>query len=176
MGSHGIRWASLVAPACAASGGEAAHLLQSTMHNRWNVFTGAEPYAVWRLLLHAPWTHVVDRRPMARHRHGGMEVLRRAARQPWRQVALVAVPRSVRRADDAFWRALCDEWESRDAAGRRVVSFVFYLLQADVVPAGRESVLRADEAWQGYLPEYGAVRKRRIRQFSCLQSSSNGSG
>ena len=178
MGSAWHQMGEFGAPACAASGGEAAHLLQSTMlHNRWNVFTGAEPYVVWEV---APARlddgSIVDlwrgTDTVAWEVPRGAPPASRGGR--WRSWPYLA--ERTPEADDAFWGALCDEWESRDAAGRRVVSFVFYLLQADVVPAGRESVLRADEAWQGYLPEYGAVRKRRIRQFSCLQSSSNGSG
>ena len=102
-------------------------------------------------------------------------------------------------AEDAvFWGALCDEWEHRAFARGclhnsercRVDSFAFYLMQADVVPFGREppaaakpaaddSVLHPRAArlaagytagvWAGYLPEYGVVRKRRIVTFSCLE-------
>ena len=94
-------------------------------------------------------------------------------------------------AEMAFWGALCDEWEARD--GRPVHSFVFYLLQADVVPFGAvplgadgvpfgaadatmaeaSTAGMADAslamALPGYMPEYGSVRKRRIKQFSCLE-------
>ena len=81
-------------------------------------------------------------------------------------------------ADFAFWGALCDEWEGRAVArgcvdaGCRVDSFAFYLMQADVVPFGQDAPADATPAggvWAGYLPEYGAVRKRRIVTFSCLE-------
>ncbi len=45
-------------------------------------------------------------------------------------------------------------------------------MQADVVPFGQDAPADATPAagvWAGYLPEYGAVRKRRIVTFSCLE-------
>ena len=175
------------APACAASATDAALLLQSTLlHNRWNVFTGAEPYVVWEV---AParlddgsivdlWRGTesvsweVPRGAAPAHRGGR-----------WRSWPYLA--ERTPEAEDAFWGTLCDEWEARDgssssspfssspaSSGRRVVSFVFYLLQADVVPAAAQPAApTGGEAggWAGYLPEYGPVRKRRIRQFSCLE-------
>ena len=40
----------LGAPTCASTADAAAEQLQATLlHNRWNVFTGAEPYVVWEM-------------------------------------------------------------------------------------------------------------------------------
>ena len=180
LGSAWHQFSDFGAPACAASASGASDLVQATLlHNRWNVFTGAEPFVVWEV---AP----------ARLDDGSIVDL-------WRGTDAVAwdVPRgrapSIRagrwrswpylaerttEADAVFWGALCDEWESRD--GRQVVSFVFYLMQADVVPfdaapaeldasAASTSEPAASTPWAGYLPEYGNVRKRRLRQFSCLE-------
>ena len=55
-------------------------------------------------------------------------------------------------------------WEARDPHGRRVSTFVFYLLKADVVPAPAAGAAAAQ-----YLPEYGKVSKKRIREFSCAE-------
>lgn len=160
------------APACAASATDAALLLQSTLlHNRWNVFTGAEPYVVWEV---APARlddgSIVD--VWRGTDHVSWEVPRGVAPSSrggrWRSWPYLA--ERTPEAEDAFWGALCNEWEARDASGRRVVSFVFYLLQADVVPAASEPAPPIEgeaSAWAGYLPEYGPVRKRRIRQFDC---------
>jgi hypothetical protein len=136
------------------------------------VFTGAEPWVVWEV---AParlddgsivdlWRGTeevsweVPRGAAPHHRNGR-----------WRSWPYLA--QREPEADDAFWGTLCDEWEARDAAGRRVVTFVFYLLQADVQPADATSqeAEASDGEWTGYLPRYGAVSKRRIRQFSCLE-------
>ena len=46
VAAHQLR--ELGAPSCAATAEAAAEQLQATLlHNRWNVFTGAEPYVVW---------------------------------------------------------------------------------------------------------------------------------
>ena len=146
------------------------------LHNRWNVFTGAEPYVVWEV---AP----------ARLDDGSVVDLWRGTEQVAWAVPRGAAPAGrggrwrswpylaerTAEADAAFWGALCDEWEARPAAaGRRVDAFVFYLLQADVVPFGAEPAAAGaeaggGEAWPGYLPAYGGVRKRRIATFSCLE-------
>ena len=179
LGSAWHQLSEFGAPACAATASDAADLLQSTLlHNRWNVFTGAEPYVVWEA---APARledgSVVDlwrgTDEVAWAVPRGSAPAIRAGR--WRSWPYLA--ERTPEADEAFWATLCNEWEARD--GRRVISFVFYLLQADVVPA-RDALAPppppADEpdsppssAWAGYMPEYGEPRKRRIRQFSCLE-------
>lgn len=161
------------APACAATASDAADLLQSTLlHNRWNVFTGAEAFVVWEV---APARlddgSIVD---LWRGTDTVAWDVPRGAAPPnrggrWRSWPYLAQREPA--AEAAFWGTLCDEWESRDARGRRVVSFVFYLLQADVLTAEQAPPddMSSTQPWAGYQPAYGSVRKRRIRQFSCLE-------
>jgi len=186
------------APTCAATADAAAEQLQATLlHNRWNVFTGAEPYVVWEM---AP-AKLGDGRVVDLWRNTeqvSWEVPRGAAPAHrggrWRSWPYLAERAPAE--DAVFWGALCDEWEDRAAArgcvggGCRVDSFAFYLMQADVVPFGHDAPADAPPAaddsalhpraarlaagystgvWAGYLPEYGVVRKRRIVTFSCLE-------
>ena len=171
LGSAWHQAAEFGAPACASGAHDASDLLQATMlHNRWNVFTGAEPYVVWEV---AP----------ARLDDGSVvDLWRGTASVSW-EVPRGAAPSSrggrwrswpylaerTAEADTAFWGTLCDEWEARDPLGRHVVQFVFYLLQADVIPAGHGQHEEEAHRWIGYEPQYGSVRKRRIRQFSCSE-------
>jgi hypothetical protein len=45
-----------------------------------------------------------------------------------------------------------------------------------VLPATSRAPDESDAAgaWPGYLPEYGKVRKRRIKKFSCLEPRVSG--
>ena len=63
--------------------------------------------------------------------------------------------------------ALCDEWERHDAAGRTIVGFHFYMLQADIVPTGDVAEAEQGGASAAGEPAYGEVRKRLVRAFSC---------
>jgi len=156
-------------PGCGGRVGSAAvHRL--LLHNRWNVFTGAEGYVVWEI---AP----------ARLRNGSVvDLWRGGGRIAW-EVPYEAAERHSGRwrawpymaerspsADAAFWGALCREWdvhigESRAAASSdpligaasgsaAVVGYHFYMMQADIVPGG----------------DYGQPRKRLVRSFSCIDA------
>ena len=120
--------------------------------------------------------------------------VRRGDEPPRRRGRWRAFPYTAERepaAERAFWGALCDEWERFDAAGRTVVGFHFYMLQADAKPLElvqndqRERVPGDQREGDGGAAEarpigydeglYGEVTKRLIKRFNCAERPSLGS-
>ena len=149
------------APSCGAHAPAGELLVASLLHNRWNVFTSAEPHVVWEVAPARLSTgEVVDLWRLSDSVSWEVPVGAPPARRRGRWRSWPYLAQRDDAADAAFWGALCDEWERHDAARRTVVGFHFYMLQADIVPTGHEG----DEEEE---PAYGEVRKRLVRAFSC---------
>lgn len=156
------------APSCGANAPPGELLVASLLHNRWNVFTSAEPHVVWEVAPARLSTgEVVDiwrlSDAVSWEVPRGSPPARRRGR--WRSWPYLAERDDA--ADAAFWGALCDEWERHDAAGRTIVGFHFYMLQADIVPTGDVAEAEQGGASAAGEPAYGEVRKRLVRAFSC---------
>lgn len=155
--SGSYQWVGGAGPGCGGQA-EPGVVYRALLHNRWNVFATAEPYAVWEV---AP----------ARLSDGSVvDIWWGTDQVPW-AVPSGGEPRGGRwrswpytaersaEADACFWQVLCDEWRDESGRGRTVERFRFYMLHAPILP-GRP----LDEG-------YGEVRKRLIRSFECTTSA-----
>jgi hypothetical protein len=139
------------------------------LHNRWNVFVGAEEYVTWEI---APGLlqdgSVVD--VWGRRADGGVDWSMPGTGAPstatsrpgrWRSFPYLAELQG--RDGEALWGYLCREWDrdhrAADNPGRRLVRYNFFMLQADVLPN----------------MTFGPTRKRLIRAYECSPSASGAS-
>ena len=139
------------------------HIWSPLLHNRWNVFVGAEEYVtleiapgklqdgsvvdVWGNKDHVDWTMPGSGAPCTSTARPGR----------WRSFPYLAELEGE--SGEALWSYLCRQWDSNNLAdsdnpGRKLVRFKFFMLQADV------------------LPEMGfsATRKRLIKEYNCTGS------
>lgn len=139
------------------------HIWSTLLHNRWNVFVGAEEYVTWEI---APgrlrdgsivdvWSKSSDgvlwEMPGA-----GAPSTSTARRGRWRSFPYLA---ELKGEDgDALWSYLCREWDAEHQVhvagkgGRQLLRFNFFMLQADVLPN----------------MGFSATRKRLVHQHDCL--------
>jgi hypothetical protein len=133
------------------------------LHNRWNVFVGAEEYVTWEiapgLLQDGSIVDVWGRRDSVDWSLPGSGAPCTATARPgrWRSFPYLAELRG--KDAEALWGYLCKEWDgNNDVAtnpGRRLVKYNFFMLQADVLPAMR----------------FSATRKRLIQSFDCVSNA-----
>jgi hypothetical protein len=147
------------------SSSEVQTVWSTLLHNRWNVFVGAEEYVTWEI---APgllqdgsivdvWgrTNAVDWTLP-----GSGSALHTATARPgrWRSFPYLAELRG--RYGEALWGYLCREWDrdnrAGDNPGRKLVRYNFFMLQADVLPNMM----------------FSPTRKRLIRAFECATGES----
>eukprot|EP00587_Corethron_hystrix_P010700 CAMPEP_0113320746 /NCGR_PEP_ID=MMETSP0010_2-20120614/14460_1 /TAXON_ID=216773 ORGANISM="Corethron hystrix, Strain 308" /NCGR_SAMPLE_ID=MMETSP0010_2 /ASSEMBLY_ACC=CAM_ASM_000155 /LENGTH=213 /DNA_ID=CAMNT_0000178647 /DNA_START=735 /DNA_END=1376 /DNA_ORIENTATION=- /assembly_acc=CAM_ASM_000155 len=131
----GSFWFELFSDDCNQS---VRHIWSNLLHNRWNVFVGAEEYVTWEI---APgrlndgtvidiwskksvtWDMPVTGSPSTSTARGGR----------WRSFPYLA---GLDGEDgEALWNYLCWEWntENRNPL-KKLVRFNFFMLQADVLP------------------------------------------
>ena len=145
------------------------HIWSPLLHNRWNVFVGAEEYVTWEIAPgklqdgsvvdiwgnkdHVDWTMPGSGAPCTSTARPGR----------WRSFPYLAELEGE--SGEALWSYLCRQWDSSNHAdshnpGRKLVRFKFFMLQADV------------------LPEMGfsATRKRLIKEYNCTGSGLGISG
>lgn len=139
------------------------HIWSPLLHNRWNVFVGAEEYVTWEIAPgklqdgsivdvwgnkdHVDWTMPGSGAPCTSTARPGR----------WRSFPYLAELEGE--SGEALWSYLCRQWDSNNLAdsdnpGRKLVRFKFFMLQADV------------------LPEMGfsATRKRLIKEYNCSRA------
>jgi hypothetical protein len=133
------------------------------LHNRWNVFVGAEEYVTWEiapgLLQDGSIVDVWGRRDAVDWTLPGSGAPCTATARPgrWRSFPYLA---ELRGEDaQALWGYLCREWDHNNDAGtnpgRKLVKYNFFMLQADVLPAMR----------------FSPTRKRLIQSFDCASNA-----
>ncbi|KAL7580711.1 hypothetical protein ACA910_000996 [Epithemia clementina (nom. ined.)] len=137
------------------------HIWTTLLHNRWNVFMGAEEYVTWEIApgLLADGVTVVD--VWARKEHvtwampgAGAPSTSTARPGRWRSFPYLA---ELEGEDgEALWGYLCKEWNRENPhPNRQLIRYNFYMLQADVLPN----------------MAFSATRKRLIHQHECNNST-----
>ena len=136
------------------------HIWSTLLHNRWNVFVGAEEYVTWEI---APGLladgSVVD--IWARGKEvdwsmpgSGAPCTSTARPGRWRSFPYLAELQGAEA--DALWGYLCKEWDRDNQAdqypGRQLIKYNFFMLQADVLPN----------------MSFSATRKRLIHTQECV--------
>jgi len=143
------------------------HIWSTLLHNRWNVFVGAEEYVTWEI---AP----------GRLQDGSIvDVWSKTDEVPWEMPGAGAPCTSTARAGrwrsfpylaeldgedgETLWSYLCRQWDeehgvsdgSSNNGGKKLLRFNFFMLQADVLPN----------------MGFSATRKRLIHSHDCLSDS-----
>lgn len=129
------------------------------LHNRWNVFLGAEEYVTWEiapgLLADGSIVDVWGRRDEVSWKlpGGGAPCTATARPGRWRSFPYLA----ELDGDDAvaLWGFLCREWDREhnvdENPSRKLIRYNFFMLQADVLPN----------------MTFSATRKRLIKSYEC---------
>ena len=153
----GTIWLATLSSMCDQS---VKHIWSTILHNRWNVFVGAEEYVSWEiapgLLADGSVVDIWSKTETVSWQMPGTGAPCTSTSRPgrWRSFPYLAEPQG----EDAqvLWRYLCDEWDREHQAdlypGRRLVKYNFFMLQADVLPN----------------MTFSATRKRHIVSFECI--------
>jgi hypothetical protein len=155
----GNLWLETISQACDQS---VKHIWSTLLHNRWNVFVGAEEYVTWEiapgLLQDDSIVDVWGRREDVNWNlpGGGAPCTATARPGRWRSFPYLA---GLEGEDaDALWRYLCNEWDRENNAdlypGRKLVRYNFFMLQADVLPN----------------MAFSATRKRLVQSYECVHT------
>ena len=131
------------------------HIWSTLLHNRWNVFTGAEEYVTWEI---APGRlangAVVDVWAMSETVKWEMPTETTEARKGrWRSFPYLSGVKGEE--GKALWGYLCRQWDREMHAdefpGNKLLRYNFFMLQADVLPD----------------MHFSATRKRLIHSQNC---------
>lgn len=139
------------------------HIWSTLLHNRWNVFIGAEEYVTWEI---APgrlangkvvdvWGRIDDvnwNMPT-----GGAPCTSTSRPGRWRSFPYLAELEGEE--GEALWSYLCKQWDNENGVnkgnpGRKLLRYNFFMLQADVLPN------------MGFT----ATRKRLIHSHDCTKT------
>ena len=153
----GCIWFETMSRSCDQS---VKHIWSTLLHNRWNVFVGAEEYVTWEI---APglladgsymdiWkdSTVIDWN-LPTVQTGGAPSTATSRPGRWRSFPYLAD--FAIDSDDyhALWGYLCKEWDRKHTSDHRLVKYNFFMLQADVLPN----------------MQFSATRKRLIVSYDC---------
>jgi hypothetical protein len=155
----GNLWLETISQACDQS---VKHIWSTLLHNRWNVFVGAEEYVTWEiapgLLEDDSVVDVWGRRDEVNWNlpGGGAPCTATARPGRWRSFPYLA---GLEGEDaDALWRYLCNEWDRENHVdvfpGRKLLRYNFFMLQADVLPN----------------MGFSATRKRLVHSYECVHT------
>lgn len=141
------------------------HIWSTLLHNRWNVFIGAEEYVTWEIapgrLANGKVVDVWGRSdevnwdmPVA-----GAPCTSTARPGRWRSFPYLAELEGEE--GEALWSYLCRQWDYENDVyngnkGRKLLRYNFFMLQADVLPN------------MGFT----ATRKRLIHSHDCTKNDS----
>ena len=156
----GSVWFETVSAECNQS---MRHIWSTLLHNRWNVFVGAEEYVTWEIapgkLADGSVVDVWGRRDYVDWDMPGSGTPCTSTARPGRWRSFPYLAELDGEAGDALWSYLCRQWDSDNGVeegvneGRRLLRYNFFMLQADV------------------LPEMGfsATRKRLVHTHHCVK-------
>jgi len=131
----GCLWFGTMSDECTQS---VVHIYSNLLHNRWNVFVGAEEYVTWEI---APgrlfdgsvvdiWSNKdeVDwDMPIA-----GTPCTSTARHGRWRSFPYLAELDG--KDGEALWGYLCKQWNNEHPPEKHLLRYNFFMLQADVLP------------------------------------------
>jgi hypothetical protein len=141
------------------------HIWSTLLHNRWNVFVGAEEYVTWEIapgrLADDSVVDVWGRTETVNWRMPGAGAPCTSTSRPGRWRSFPYLAELEGEEGEALWSYLCRQWDSEnDVAnnqGRKLLRYNFFMLQADVLPN------------MGFT----ATRKRLIKAYECDGTSIN---
>eukprot|EP00521_Asterionellopsis_glacialis_P002874 CAMPEP_0195259086 /NCGR_PEP_ID=MMETSP0706-20130129/7750_1 /TAXON_ID=33640 /ORGANISM="Asterionellopsis glacialis, Strain CCMP134" /LENGTH=168 /DNA_ID=CAMNT_0040312509 /DNA_START=258 /DNA_END=764 /DNA_ORIENTATION=- len=141
------------------------HVWSTVLHNRWNVFVGAEKYVTWEiapgLLADRSVVDVWGRTSTVQWDLPGTGAPCTSTARPgrWRSFPYLAELEDEK--GQVLWDYLCKQWDSENDAqkypGRKLLKFNFFMLQADILPN----------------MGFSSTRKRLVHSHECLQDNKN---
>jgi len=154
----GSVWIDALSASCDQS---VRHIWSTLLHNRWNVFVGAEEYVTWEIapgqLADGSIVDIWGRTSDVNWAMPGSGAPCTSTARPgrWRSFPYLAELEGAE--GEALWGYLCDEWDREQQADlypeRKLVKYNFFMLQADVLPN----------------MAFSATRKRLIHAHECIK-------
>jgi len=146
------------------------HIWSTLLHNRWNVFIGAEEYVTWEIapgrLADGSVVDVWARKDAVEWDMPGTGAPCTSTSRPGRWRSFPYLAGLEGEEGEALWGYLCKQWDAENGvrisggedggddvmnAGRKLLRFNFFMLQADVLPN----------------MGFSATRKRLIHSHDC---------
>mmetsp|Transcript_4714 Transcript_4714/g.2795 ORF Transcript_4714/g.2795 Transcript_4714/m.2795 type:complete len:163 (+) Transcript_4714:1-489(+) len=118
------------------------HIWSTLLHNRWNVFIGAEEYVTWEIapgrLADGSVVDVWGRKNDVEWQMPGTGAPCTSTARPGRWRSFPYLAELSGEQGEALWGYLCRQWDKENDVenneGRRLLRFNFFMLQADVKP------------------------------------------
>lgn len=137
------------------------HIWSVLLHNRWNVFVGAEEYVTWEIapgrLADGSVVDVWGRKNDVDWDMPGTGAPCTSTARPGRWRSYPYLAEIEGEAGEILWNYLCKQWDEENNvsensnSGRRLLRYNFFMLQADVLPN----------------MGFSATRKRLIHSHDC---------
>ena len=132
------------------------HIWSTLLHNRWNVFVGAEEYVTWEIapgrLEDGSIVDVWGQKDYVDWDMPGSGTPCTSTARPGRWRSFPYLAELDGESGEALWSYLCRQWDTNNPhPGKRLLKFNFFMLQADVLPN----------------MGFSATRKRLIKAYSC---------
>jgi len=153
------------------------HIWSTLLHNRWNVFIGAEEYVTWEIapgrLADGSVVDVWARKDVVDWDMPGTGAPCTSTSRPGRWRSFPYLAGLEGEEGEALWGYLCTQWDKENGvgvlggedggdvvmnAGRKLLRFNFFMLQADVLPN----------------MGFSATRKRLIHSHDCTTVDGEG--
>mmetsp|Transcript_15694 Transcript_15694/g.26267 ORF Transcript_15694/g.26267 Transcript_15694/m.26267 type:complete len:381 (-) Transcript_15694:56-1198(-) len=152
----GSLWFETISEECNQS---MKHIWSTVLHNRWNVFVGAEEYVTWEIapgrLADESVVDVWGRTEDVNWYMPGAGAPCTSTSRPGRWRSFPYLAELEGEEGEALWSYLCRQWDrENDVAnnpGRKLIRYNFFMLQADVLPN----------------MGFSATRKRLIKAYEC---------
>ena len=161
----GSIWLDTMSIQCSSGHQAMTHIWSTLLHNRWNVFTGAEEYVTWEI---APgrladgsivdvWGRFSTNVDWNMPKSSGSSTTRTTTydARPGRWRSFPYLGEMGNEEHNALWNYLCYQWDvEHDVVNhpeRKLLRFNFFMLQADILPN----------------MGFSSTRKRLIQEFVC---------
>lgn len=120
------------------------HIWSTLLHNRWNVFIGAEEYVTWEIapgrLADGSVVDVWGRKEDVDWNMPGTGAPCTSTARPGRWRSFPYLAELEGEEGEALWSYLCRQWDRENGVeeegngGRKLLRYNFFMLQADVLP------------------------------------------
>lgn len=139
------------------------HIWSTLLHNRWNVFIGAEEYVTWEIapgrLKDGSVVDVWGRKKNVEWDMPGTGAPCTSTARPGRWRSFPYLAELEGEEAEALWSYLCRQWDDENNVaegneGRKLLRYNFFMLQADVLPN----------------MGFSATRKRLIYSYDCAKA------